>query len=1752
MYALTNNPTIHDFLVKHFWQTATAQTLVDRTLELQATIDTIEYTITEASIRSKLQLADASGITISKSGGCDQFGSNIATALICLSTGRVYNFSKLIFDGMVANLKSKTKFLMYPRFLQMILDIQTENKHPYLTVTLTKKIYGNMKRGLDPLVSLVQELVTPSKTVNASEEEQVEDISPTTLEAAAILTKVKKIKSVDKGKRYKKKKSSKESVGTGLDFQEVKSAFEKVSTSGIKVSSGIEEINTGSLDVNTGIDPVTTDSIRVSVPSPDREAGLAKAIRLDALEKALEKEEVAKQVHLDSLIAQRMAEEQELTEEQKKRKAQESVLGKDLTVEDYAKRMVELKLNFEEVKAEFKKLVKQLDTYVPMNFEETKESLKRFGEELQTKTEKKLKFDDEDHDRDESEDSNEANEKDDSTSGTKIPIDPIPIAIKSPSVANYKIIKQGRKELYMIVMKKHGMNEPEDEFEKVLWEYLKNIVHCLNLESADVSMLIERKYPLSAEVCKAMLDKKLQGGKLDEDCYKLLKMMEKQAGAKLLTSPEQTAIVKMVFSRPWTCTFLVAKGLATPELMANWFVIVFIDDILAYSKSKEEQEVHLKLVLESLRKEKLYAKFSTYNSKEWNFGDDQLGFRWMIYLVVLAEAGESIRDAIGIEYCLASSCGWTNIRCAPFEALYGRKYRSPILWTEFGESSLTGHELVQETIDKVVLVKEKPKASRDRQNSYVDYRRPFEILERISLVAYRLRLPEELNSVHDTFYVSNLKKCLADASLHMPLDEIKVDKTLRFVEEPVEIMDQEIRKLKHRKIVLVVVRWNSKRGPEFTWEHEDQMRNKYPQLFVDRVVEPAKTPPSGTPPLLPIPLPTPSPPLLLPSTDCRVGVSEVTLPPRKRLCIALGPRFKVDESSSAPTARPTKGFRALLMSGQLNMLRRDRRVYACTARLMETVARLSREAWVQSMDASDTTRSEETDTSHRGTDTNEDTTDTGIANALAARDADRSQNGKDNHDSGTGIRRQAPPARECTTEGVIELTQWFERMETVFRICNCSMKNQINFATCTLLGSALTWWNSHVKTVGHNVAHTMTWTKLKKKMTDKYCPRGEIKKLEDEMWNLNVKGTDVVSYNKRFQELSLMCARMFPEESDKIEKYVKGLPDMIHGSVMASKPKTMQDAIEFETELMDKKIHTFAERQSEYKRKQDNNQQQQQDKRQNTSMVYAAGSGEKKPYGGSKPLSTTNANTTNNQRGTGAGQKPTCYECGAQGHFKKECPKLKNNNRDNQGGNGNAPAKVYAVGRAGTNPDSNVVTGTFLLNNRYDFVLFDTGADRSFVSTAFSSQIDITPSTLDHYYDVELADGRIIGLNAIIRGCTLNFLNHPFNIDLIPIQLGSLYVIIGMDWLEKYQAVIVCAEKIVRIHWGDETLIVHGDGSDRGNETRLNIISCTKTQKYMLKGCPIFLAHVTTKDIEDKSEEKRLQDCCTYSMGTLSIGLVQNERIVRPTKGTIRQRLHKTQFLTLGSSGLFCQEEGWIVSNVHRLPRAEQADGYHQLRVREEDIMKTAFRTRYGHYEFQVMPFGLTNAATIFMDLMNRVYKPYLDKFMIVFIDDILIYSRNKKEHEENLKTILEFQGIHVDPAKIESIKDWASPKTPTEIRQFLGLVGYYRRFIEGFLKIAKSMTKLTQKGVKFDWGDKEEAAFQLIKQKLCSAPILALPEGSEDFVVYCDASHKGLGVVLMQREKVIAYASRQLKIHEKNYTTHDLELGSVVFALKI
>ncbi|GJU33704.1 reverse transcriptase domain-containing protein [Tanacetum coccineum] len=299
------------------------------------------------------------------------------------------------------------------------------------------------------------------------------------------------------------------------------------------------------------------------------------------------------------------------------------------------------------------------------------------------------------------------------------------------------------------------------------------------------------------------------------------------------------------------------------------------------------------------------------------------------------------------------------------------------------------------------------------------------------------------------------------------------------------------------------------------------------------------------------------------------------------------------------------------------------------------------------------------------------------------------------------------------TEGVVVLSQWFERIESVFHISNCASENQVKFATCTFIGNALTWWNSHKKAVTQEVAYAMDWKALKKLMTVKYCPRGEIKKLEIELWNLKVKGTDIPSYTLRFQELALMCGRMFPEESDEVEKYVSGLPDMIRGNVMSYRPQTMEEVIEFANDQMNQKLITISERQAEQKRKIEfnagNNQgYQQQNKRQNTGQAYTVRIGERKEYTGTLPLCNKckfhhhglctvkcanckkvghltrdcwNPTTANHQRTI------TCYECGNQGHYKSDCPELDNRNHGNQAEGTEARGMAYALGGGETNQD---------------------------------------------------------------------------------------------------------------------------------------------------------------------------------------------------------------------------------------------------------------------------------------------------------------------------------------------------------------------------------------------------------------------------------------------------------------------------------
>ncbi|GJV68114.1 putative reverse transcriptase domain-containing protein [Tanacetum coccineum] len=840
----------------------------------------------------------------------------------------------------------------------------------------------------------------------------------------------------------------------------------------------------------------------------------------------------------------------------------------------------------------------------------------------------------------------------------------------------------------------------------------------------------------------------------------------------------------------------------------------------------------------------------------------------------------------------------------------------------------------------------------------------------------------------------------------------------------------------------------------------------------------------------------------------------------------------------------------------------------------------------------------------------------------------------------------APPARECTyssfikcnptsfhgNEGAVELSRWFEKTESVFSISECAERNKVKFAAATLQGRALTWWNSQVATLGLEVVNAKSWNDMKIMMREEFCPPEEIQRMEVELWNLRVKDSNIAAYTQRFNELILLCPEMVPSEKKKVEAYVRGLPENIKGETTSSRPIVLNEAVRMAHTLMEQKLQAKAERIAESNKRKwenNNNNNNNNNNRGNYRNNNRHNQNNNQRHGNARAL-TTNQNAGTNQTGvaskcnrhkekdyrsrnvaSGSNARSTvvCYECGERGHKSNACPKR----ADRQGGD--MRGQAYVICDAEHNQGSNVVTGTFLLNNRYVTILFDSGADKSFMDVRLSHLLDIKPAKLNTSYEVELADGKVVCTNTVLKGCTLNLLNHLFDIDLMPIELGTFDVIIRMDWLVERDAVIVCGKKEVHVPYKNKTLVVKGDSG----ASRLKVISCIKARKYIERGSQLFLAQVTEKE----PSKKQLQDvpvirnfpevfpddlpglppsrqvefrielvpgAAPVARAPYRLAPSELKELSDQLKELLEKGFIRPSSSPWGAPVLFVKKKDGsfrmcidyrelnklTVKNRYPLPRIDDLfdqlqgssiyskidlrSGYHQLRIREEDIPITAFRTRYGHYEFQVMPFGLTNAPAVFMDLMNRVCKPYLDKFVIVFIDDILIYSKNKEEHEEHLKIILELlkkeqlyakfskcdfwlesvqflghvinnKGVHVDPAKVEAIRNWSAPTTPKEVRQFLGLAGYYRRFIEE----AKMRHSNLEAEVMF-----------------LPYPSLVL-SGTENSRLYCyGASHKGYGVVLMQREKVIAYASRQLKKHEENYTTHDLELGVVVFALRL
>ncbi|GJU06741.1 putative reverse transcriptase domain-containing protein [Tanacetum coccineum] len=648
-----------------------------------------------------------------------------------------------------------------------------------------------------------------------------------------------------------------------------------------------------------------------------------------------------------------------------------------------------------------------------------------------------------------------------------------------------------------------------------------------------------------------------------------------------------------------------------------------------------------------------------------------------------------------------------------------------------------------------------------------------------------------------------------------------------------------------------------------------------------------------------------------------------------------------------------------------------------------------------------------------------------------------------NDASGSGPARgqdTAPAVRECTFagfmkcnpiifhgfEGVVELRRWFKKTKSVFEISECAEGKKVKFVAATLEGPSLTWWKTK-------------------------------KKIEHELWNLKVKEYDVVAYTQRFNGLALMCPRMVEPERVKVDAYILGLMDNIKGEVTSSKPADLNEVVRIAHKLMEQKSQARDATSLEGKKR----------KWENLQGGYSSGKVNQRDN------SHHALQSSQKQRNAQAmvTELPLCeryftrhvghctikyHKCGKvghkQGHTRNRCP-----NKIKQEEVGEVYGRAYAIKDA--EPQGlNVVTGTFLLNTQYASVLFDSGSNRSFVNTRFSSLLDIKLIKIEDSYEVELADGRIVSMNTVLKDCTLSLVNHVFGIDLMSIELGTFDIIIGMDWLVKHDVVIVCGEKVVRIPYRNKTLIVKGDKG----------VSRLKVFLEELPGLPPprqveFQIDLVPGAAPVARAPYRL---APSEMKELSIQL---------------QELLEKGFIPPSSSpidDLFDQLQGSRVYSKINL-----RSGYHQLRIKEEDIPITAFRIRCGHFEFQVMPFGLTNVPAVTKKSIGKHLKIVLE-----LLKKKRLYAKFSKcdfwlDLVHFLGHVIVCSGVHVDPAKIEAIKSWAAPTTPMEVRQFLGLAGYYRRFIEGFSLISKPVTKLTQKNKKYEWGkEEEEEAFQMLK----------------------------------------------------------------------
>ncbi|VVA35062.1 PREDICTED: retrotransposon, partial [Prunus dulcis] len=679
-----------------------------------------------------------------------------------------------------------------------------------------------------------------------------------------------------------------------------------------------------------------------------------------------------------------------------------------------------------------------------------------------------------------------------------------------------------------------------------------------------------------------------------------------------------------------------------------------------------------------------------------------------------------------------------------------------------------------------------------------------------------------------------------------------------------------------------------------------------------------------------------------------------------------------------------------------------------------------------------------------------------------------------------------------------------------------------------------------------------------------YYPQAYQNMKMEEFLQLEQGSMTVLEYEKKFNELSKYCLPLVEDESKKCQLFTRGLKASIRDIVISQRLTNFGDLVMSASLIESSQMMVRARGEPRRRQYETGGPSQGSSKR----GSYSSGSSGGRSFGGFRLGVSSSGGST--QSGS-SGRRSTSSSARGSGGSQQQ----------GRGRRARDTGRVYHMSQQQAQASPDVVTGTLSVFGTPARILIDPGATHSFVTPSFAHNADVQPSALRNELAISVPTGEIFYVGTVYRDSPVLVGDVCLEADLIPLEMVGLDVILGMDWLAKHHASVDCFRKEVVLRSpGRPEVTFYG-------ERRVLpscLISAMTAKRLLRKGCSGYLAHVldTRKQglkLEDIPVVRDFPDVFPDDLP----GLPPHREIeftieLLPGTSPISQAPYRMAPAELKELKVQLQE---LLRGAKVFSKIDLRSGYHQLRIKEEDVPKIAFRTRYGHYEFLVMPFGLTNAPAAFMDLMNRVFRRYLDRFVIVFIDDILVYSKSRKEHMKHLELVLKTlrrkklfakfskcqfwldrvnflghvisaDGVYVDPQKVEAVVNWPQPTSVTEVQSFLGLAGYYRRFVEGFSTIAAPLTRLTRKGVKFEWSDECEKSFNELKTRLITAPVLALPDDSGNFVIYSDASQQGLGCVLMQHGRVIAYASRQLKKHELNYPVHDLELAAVVFALKI